>query len=94
MLLHWVAIIVSFLSYSYFFGVIRLLIFVLHEIAIAFENSKGSTTRTFTYVKHCSIVFCCHLTTFVHFVFFVESKCCDAIISLMSTFSFLVFTKG
>jgi hypothetical protein len=56
-LLHWVVIIVSLLSCSYFFGVIRLLIFVLHDIATTFDNSKGSNIRTFTYVKHCLIFF-------------------------------------
>jgi hypothetical protein len=93
MLLHWVAIIVSLLSYSYFFGVIRLLIFVFHEIASTFKNSKGSTTKTFTYVKHHPIFFCCHPTTFMHFIFYAESECYDAIISSTPTFSFVVFIK-
>ncbi len=65
-------IIVSLLSYSYFFGVIRLLIFVLHEIVTTFENSKGSTMKTFTYVKHCLIFLCRHFTTFMHFVFLLK----------------------
>ncbi len=93
MLLHWAAIIISLLSCSYFFGVIRLLIFVLHEIATTFENSKGSTTRTFTYVKHRLTFFCCHPTMFMHFVFSAENKCCDAIISSTPTFSFLALIE-
>ncbi len=74
MLFHWVVIIVSLLNCSSFFGVIRLLIFVLHEIATTFENSKGSTTRTFTYVKHRSIFFCNHLTMFMHVVFLLKAS--------------------
>ncbi len=81
------------LSYCYFFGVIRLLIFVFHEIASTFKNLKGSTTKTFTYVKHHKFFFCCHPTTFMHFIFYAESECYDAIISSTPTFSFLVFIK-